>query len=95
MAGVRRISLSGLDREGTSALVCRIVAGVPSQEYLAEVHRRSGGNPFFTPEVARLQASRGMSTGAMPEGVRQVLEVESGQHRRSTRSSLLTGDPSG
>ena len=28
-------------------------------EYLAEVHRRSGGNPFFATEVARLQASRG------------------------------------
>jgi predicted ATPase len=74
IAGVRRISLSGLDREGTSALVRRIVAGEPSQEYLAEVHRRSGGNPFFTTEVARLQASRGTPTGAVPIGVRQVLE---------------------
>jgi hypothetical protein len=74
IAGVRRISLSGLDREATSALVRQIVAVEPSQEYLAEVHRRSGGNPFFTTEVARLQASRGTSTGAVPVGVRQVLE---------------------
>jgi predicted ATPase len=74
IAGVRRISLSGLDREASSALVRRIVAMEPSQEYLAEVHRRSGGNPFFTTEVARLQASRGTSTGTVPAGVRQVLE---------------------
>ena len=73
-AGVRRIPLSGLDREATSALVRRIVAVEPRQEYLAEVHRRSGGNPFFATEVARLQASRGTPTGAVPVGVRQVLE---------------------
>ena len=73
-AGVRRIPLSGLDREATWALVRRIVAVEPSQEYLAEVHRRSGGNPFFATEVARLQASRGTPTGVVPVGVRQVLE---------------------
>ena len=72
---MRRISLSGLDCEATSTLVRRIVAVEPSQEYLAEVHRRSGGNPFFTTEVARLQASRGTPTGAaVPVGMRQVLE---------------------
>ena len=73
-AGIRRIPLSGLDLEATSALVRRIVAAEPSREYVAEVHRRSGGNPFFTTEVSRLQASRGTPTGVVPVGVRQVLE---------------------
>ena len=73
-AGVRRIPLSGLDLEATWALVRRIVAAETSREYVAEVHRRSGGNPFFATEVARLQASRGTPTGVVPVGVRQVLE---------------------
>jgi hypothetical protein len=72
--GVRRLPLSGLDLEATGALVRRIVAAGTSREYIAEVHRRSGGNPFFATEVARLQASRGMPTGVVPAGVRQVLE---------------------
>jgi predicted ATPase len=72
--GLRRLELSGLDPAATAALVRRIVTVEPSEEYLAEVHRRSGGNPFFATEVARLQASRGTPTGAIPVGVRQVLE---------------------
>ena len=69
-AGVRRIPLSGLDLKATGALVRRIVAAGTSREYVAEVHRRSGGNPFFATEVARLQASRGTPTGVVPVGVR-------------------------
>ena len=73
-AGVRRLPLAGLDRDATAALVRHIVGPEASPDYIAEVHRRTGGNPFFTSEVARLQLSRGTPTGAIPPGVRQVLE---------------------
>jgi AAA ATPase domain len=73
-AGVRRLSLAGLNRDATATLVQQIVGPEASQDYIAEVHRRTGGNPFFTSEVARLQVSRGTPTGAIPPGVRQVLE---------------------
>jgi AAA ATPase domain len=73
-AGVRRVPLAGLDRDATAALVRHIVGPEASPDYIAEVHRRTGGNPFFTSEVARLQLSRGTPTGAVPPGVRQVLE---------------------
>jgi AAA ATPase domain len=73
-AGIRRLPLGGLDPDGTAALVRHIVGHQASQDYIAEVHRRTGGNPFFTSEVARLQQSRGTPTGAIPPGVRQVLE---------------------
>ena len=73
-AGVRRLPLTGLDQDATAALVRHIVGAEASQDYIAEVHRRTGGNPFFTSEVARLQLSRGTPTGAIPPGVRQVLE---------------------
>jgi AAA ATPase domain len=73
-AGVRRLPLVGLDRDATAALMEHIVGVEASQDYIAEVHRRTGGNPFFTSEIARLQVSRGAPTGAIPPGVRQVLE---------------------
>lgn len=76
-AGVRRFSLAGLDFDDTGELVRRYVDSEPSEEYLAEVFRRTGGNPFFVSEVAHLQASRSGPTrgaGAVPIGVRQVLE---------------------
>ena len=73
-AGVRRLPLAGLDRHATAALVQHIVGVEASQDYIDEVHRRTGGNPFFTSEVARLQVSRGTPTGVIPPGVRQVLE---------------------
>ncbi|WP_161962401.1 ATP-binding protein [Nocardioides speluncae] len=73
-AGVRRIALAGLDLEQTGELVRRYVEAEPAEEYLAEVFRRTGGNPFFVSEVAHLQASRRCPAGAVPAGVRQVLE---------------------
>ena len=73
-AGVRRLPLAGLDRDATAALVEHIVGVEASQDYIDEVHRRTGGNPFFSSEVARLQLSRGTPTGAIPPAVRQVLE---------------------
>ena len=73
-AGVRSLPLAGLNRDATATVVQQIVGPEASQDYIAEVHRRTGGNPFFTSEVARLQVSRGTPTGAIPPGVRQVLE---------------------
>jgi predicted ATPase len=73
-AGVRRLPLAGLNRDATATVVLQIVGPEASQDYIAEVHRRTGGNPFFISEVARLQVSRGTPTGAIPPGVRQVLE---------------------
>jgi AAA ATPase domain len=73
-AGVRRLPLAGLDQRATGTLVRHIVGVEASQDYIAEVHRRTGGNPFFASEVARLQVSRGTPTGVIPPGVRQLLE---------------------
>jgi hypothetical protein len=73
-AGIRSLPLVGLNRHATATLVQHIVGLEASQDYIDEVHRRTGGNPFFTSEVARLQVSRGTPTGVIPPGVRQVLE---------------------
>jgi hypothetical protein len=65
-AGVRSLPLAGLNRDATATVVQQIVGPEASQDFIAEVHRRTGGNPFFTSEVARLQVSRGTPTGAIP-----------------------------
>src|SRR5262249_21564569 len=71
---VRRLELSGLDVAETAALVERITGEPPTPAAVGTLHQRTGGNPFFVAEVARLQAGRGLASGTVPRGVRQVLE---------------------
>ncbi|MGI5215751.1 BTAD domain-containing putative transcriptional regulator [Plantactinospora sp. CA-290183] len=69
-----RVYLGGLPETATGELV-RAVAGQSLDEPTAElIHRRSGGNPFFVRELARLLAAEG--SGALrqvPAGVRDVI----------------------
>ena len=48
-AGVRRLPLPGLDRRATAALVQHIVGVEASLDYIADVDRRTGGNPSSPP----------------------------------------------
>ncbi len=48
-AGVRRLPLAGLDQHATAALVRHIVGVEASRDYIAEVHRRTGGNRSSLP----------------------------------------------
>ncbi len=69
-----RIYLSGLDEAATGALA-RTVAGRDLDPPAARlIHRRSGGNPFFVRELARLLAAEGAEALArVPAGVRDVI----------------------
>ncbi|GHH32827.1 BTAD domain-containing putative transcriptional regulator [Lentzea cavernae] len=58
-----RVALAGLDEEAVAALVGAADARA--------IHERSGGNPFYVKELARLLAAEG-SLG-VPAGVRDVL----------------------
>ncbi|GAA2481448.1 BTAD domain-containing putative transcriptional regulator [Winogradskya humida] len=62
-----RVRLGGLSEEETGALV-----GNVGGEAARTIHRRSGGNPFFARELARLHAS-GAEIGDIPDGVRDVI----------------------
>lgn len=88
--GVRRFELTGLDRKGIATLVHGIL-GTVSEEYVDEVQRRTAGNPYFATEVARLQASRGGHDGAVPSGVRQVLENRLARLPQATVELLQLG----
>jgi DNA-binding SARP family transcriptional activator len=66
-----RVYLGGLTAAATGALA-RSVAGPEVDAEL--IHRRSGGNPFFVRELARLFAAGGSSAlQEIPAGVRDVI----------------------
>ena len=73
-AGVRRISLSPIDVDAVSDLAGSVVGRTLSDRDVRDLHARTGGNPFFVHEVARLLLAHGPS-GALrvPPGVEEVL----------------------
>ncbi|RVX45561.1 AAA ATPase-like protein [Nonomuraea polychroma] len=66
------ITLTGLDETAVAALMARTVGEQPPPGLVAEVHRRTGGNPFFVEQTARLWSSGG-SADAIAPGVRDAL----------------------
>ncbi|MEU8274105.1 ATP-binding protein [Microbispora bryophytorum] len=66
------VTLTGLEREEVGALMTRAAGRNPSADLVAEVHRRTGGNPFFVEQTARLWRSGGSVTTIAP-GVRDTL----------------------
>jgi predicted ATPase len=72
---VRRMLLQPLDADAVAALVRGIAGPGLAEQMAAGLQARTGGNPFFTHEVARLIAARGSSAALMvPPGVREVLQ---------------------
>lgn len=69
-----RLPLTGLDRAATGELVMQVLGIEADVTYADGVHTRTGGNPFFVQELARLHAARGTTSAETPTGVRQVLE---------------------
>ncbi|MEV4454651.1 AAA family ATPase [Microbispora sp. NPDC049633] len=66
------VTLTGLERDEVGALMTRAAGRDPSADLVAEVHRRTGGNPFFVEQTARLWRSGGSVTTIAP-GVRDTL----------------------
>ncbi len=64
-----RIRLGGLGRAEVGALVAAVAGPAVDADAVRDIHRRSGGNPFFVRELARLAGSG----ERIPDGVRDVL----------------------
>ncbi|HEY1821601.1 MAG TPA: AAA family ATPase [Trebonia sp.] len=80
--GVRRIPVPPLDAAQTAALASRVVGRRLSERETGELRSRTGGNPFFVHEVARLVAAHGAAGMlVVPPGVKDVLR------RRAARVS--------
>jgi DNA-binding SARP family transcriptional activator len=70
-----RLPLDGLPADDVARLVSAISPAPVDAETLAALAERTGGNPFYIRESARLLASEGALVGLseVPEGVRDVL----------------------
>ena len=70
------LGLSGLDGSAVARLCHDVVGDALPDAVVRDIHSRTGGNPFFVQEIARLLPSNG--TGAnvtkVPDGVRETIE---------------------
>ncbi|WP_298795500.1 hypothetical protein [Pseudonocardia sp. 73-21] len=76
-----RVDLAGLSEDDVRALLGRHGVPEPAPATVALVSRRTGGNPLFVRELARLIAVEGEQTAAhaVPAGVRDVLRRRLGR----------------
>ncbi|GIJ80748.1 AAA ATPase domain-containing protein [Micromonospora phaseoli] len=72
VAKATTITLSGLSRDEVGALMARTAGRQPDSQCVDDVHRRTGGNPFFVEQTARLWHTDGALT-TIPPGVREVV----------------------
>lgn len=72
LAKATTVTLTGLDAAEVGELIERTTGAKPDPELVAEMHRRTGGNPFFVEQTARLWHTG--STTTIPPGVRDALQ---------------------
>ncbi|MCF2527554.1 ATP-binding protein [Yinghuangia soli] len=78
LAKATSVTLTGLEQAEVGALMARTAGRMPDAALVAEVHRRTGGNPFFVEQTARLWAGGGDVSAIAPgvrEAVRRRLEL--------------------
>jgi DNA-binding SARP family transcriptional activator len=77
LPGLRRIQLGPLAPDEVGALVAQETGHRPDAEKAAVLRTRTGGNPFFVRELARLLRDAGglddADAGAVPSGIRDVV----------------------
>ncbi|HTF12684.1 MAG TPA: AAA family ATPase [Asanoa sp.] len=66
------VTLTGLEPAEVGALIERAAGRAAGADLVAEVHRRTGGNPFFVEQTARLWRADGSLTTIAP-GVRDAV----------------------
>lgn len=67
------ITLTGLDRDAVGELMARTVGRRPDDDVVTQVHRRTGGDPFFVEQSARLWGG-GSPVEAIAPGVRDAVQ---------------------
>ncbi len=73
LAKATSVTLTGLEPDEVSALMARTAGTEPDDALVSEVHRRTGGNPFFVEQTARLWHSGGSAETIAP-GVADALQ---------------------
>ncbi|MFG1868740.1 ATP-binding protein [Micromonospora arborensis] len=72
VAKATTITLTGLSRDEVAALMARTAGREPEAGLVDEVHRRTGGNPFFVEQTARLWHADDAADTIAP-GVREAV----------------------
>ncbi|MGK5738580.1 ATP-binding protein [Micromonospora sp. URMC 103] len=72
LAKATTLTLTGLSRDEVGALMTRTAGREPAPDLVDEVHRRTGGNPFFVEQTARLWRAGG-AVGTIAPGVREAV----------------------
>ncbi|WP_410579212.1 ATP-binding protein [Amycolatopsis sp. lyj-108] len=73
LAKATSVTLTGLEPDEVGTLMARTAGTAPEDALVAEVHRRTGGNPFFVEQTARLWHSGGSAETIAP-GVADALQ---------------------
>ncbi|MEV7549000.1 AAA family ATPase [Amycolatopsis sp. NPDC089917] len=73
LAKATSLTLTGLEPEEVGTLMARTAGAEPDSALVTEVHRRTGGNPFFVEQTARLWHSGGSAETIAP-GVADALQ---------------------
>ncbi|NGO72053.1 ATP-binding protein, partial [Streptomyces boncukensis] len=89
LAKATTLTLTGLSDEETALLMERTTGVRPEPALVDEVHARTGGNPFFVEQTARLWSSGG-SASAVALGVRDALQRRLTQLPGSVTALLTT-----
>ncbi|MCW2540951.1 MAG: hypothetical protein JWN95_2676 [Frankiales bacterium] len=82
-----RLTLQGLDRADTAALVGQVL-GRPDTQLADAIYGRTVGNPFFVQELTRLYAVKGGPGVGPPAGVHQVIGRRLARLRQQTHDCL-------
>ncbi|RAO45761.1 Histidine kinase [Micromonospora saelicesensis] len=72
VAKATTITLTGFTRDEVAALMTRTAGREPESSLVDEVHRRTGGNPFFVEQTARLWHADD-AVGTIAPGVREAV----------------------
>ncbi|UGQ10771.1 AAA family ATPase [Yinghuangia sp. ASG 101] len=89
VAKATTVTLTGLARGEVGALMERTAGRAPENDLVGEVHRRTGGNPFFVEQTARLWASGGDAAAIAP-GVREAVRRRLAQLPEPVGGLLVT-----
>jgi len=71
-AAAALLPLAALDEPDTARVMAGVLGRAPEPGLAAEVHRRTGGNPFFVQQVTRLLG--GPADAGLPLGARDAIE---------------------
>ncbi|MFC5288172.1 ATP-binding protein [Actinokineospora guangxiensis] len=88
VAKATTLTLTGLTADEVGDLIALTGVDRPDPALVAEVHRRTGGNPFFVEQTARLW--HGSGAVAVPPGVRDAVQRRLAALPAETRALLAT-----